>query len=200
MKFQLINFENNSSKRIYSSYISRVKKTVSPLNIKDQDDILMEINSHIYEGLKSEIKLNEIEALINTLEKLGDPEVVLKPLVADKKLEQATKTLNPIHVFRALVLNISNGVSYVLFSILYLSLLGFVFLIYSKITMPKVTGLYFEEGSFLVLGKYNSKYLNQSQIQEILGTWFIPVMLLCIIVLYLFITLIIKLKRKINKK
>jgi uncharacterized membrane protein len=94
---------------------------------KDQQEVLLELNSHIYEGLKHKTQQSEIDRLLDILEKLGEPEEVLKPLVADKKIEQATSTFNPIHLAKALFLNISNGVSYVFLILLYLSLFGFVF-------------------------------------------------------------------------
>jgi len=124
----------------------------------------------------------------------------LKPLIADKKLEEATRTFNPIHLFKALALNISNGISYLIFGILYLSLFGFVFLIYAKFNNPDEVGLFMKNDSFIVLGKLSKGYLQNPNISEVLGNWFIPVMLISIILSYLLITLLLKLKRSINKK
>ena len=180
--------------------MSQVKKTVKPLDTKEQNEILMEINSHIYEGLQRNKTNNEIDRLLDILDKLGVPEEMLKPLVADKKLEQATRTFNPLHIFKALSLNITNGISYVIFFILYLCLFGFVFLIYAKIKNPKGVGLFFENNQFLALGKINPEYLENSSYTEVLGNWFIPVMVLAILLFYLLITLLLKVKRKINKK
>lgn len=199
MKFKEIKFSDTASKRIYENYIRRIKKTIRPLPLQDQNEVIMEFNSHIFEALQHKDQKNEIDRLLDVLEKLGEPEEVLQPLVADKKMEQATKTFNPIHIFKALALNITNGISYVVFFILYLCLFGFVFLIYAKITNPEEVGLFLINGQFQALGKINEEYLKNSQYTEVLGSGFIPVMILSIIVSYLLITLLLKLKRNINK-
>lgn len=121
-------FKQTASQKIYNDYINRIKRTISPLSKEDWEDILMEFNSHIFEGLKRSVEDSEVDNLLDVLEKLGAPEEVLKPLVAERKLNQATRTFNPLHVFKALVLNISNGIVYVFFALLYLILFGFIFL------------------------------------------------------------------------
>lgn len=200
MKLKEIQFKEPASKRIYDKYMSQVRKTVKPLRTQEQNDILLEMNSHIYEGLQHHKQNNEVNALLDILDKLGVPDEVLTPLVADKKLEQAIRTFNPLHVFKALALNISNGVSSVIFFLLYVCLFGFVFMIGAKIVYPNEVGLFFLNGKVMALGKINSAYVNDTGYNEILGNWLIPVMLLSIVVFYLLITLLLKLKRKINKK
>lgn len=200
MKFKEIKFEDTASKRIYDNYIKRIKRTIRPLPLQDQNEVMMEFNSHIYEALQHQNQKKEINRLLDVIEKLGEPEEVLKPLVADKTMDQATKTFNPVHIFKALMLNITNGISYIIFFILYLFLFGFVFLIYAKITNPQDVGLFFENNQFLALGKINLEYLESSSYTEVLGNWFIPVMVMAVLLFYLLITLLLKLKRKINKK
>lgn len=200
MKIKEIQFKEDASRRIYLSYMKRIERMIKPLSKTDQTEVLLEFNSHIFEGLAHKHQKNEIVKLVDILDKLGNPEEVLKPLIADKKLEEATRTFNPIHLFKALILNITNGVSYLFFAILYLSLLGFIFVIYAKIKHPDQVGLFMENNSFLALGRVNKSYLQNPNISEVLGNWFIPVMLLSIILSYLLITLLLKFKRTINKK
>lgn len=200
MKIKEIQFKEDASRRIYLSYMKRIERMTKPLSKTDKTEVLLEFNSHIFEGLAQKHQENEIVKLVDILDKLGNPEEVLKPLIADKKLEEATRTFNPIHLFKALILNITNGVSYLFFAILYLSLLGFIFVIYAKIRNPDQVGLFMENNSFLALGRVNKSYLQNPNISEVLGNWFIPVMLLSIILSYLLITLLLKFKRTINKK
>ena len=185
MKIKEIQFKEDASKRIYLSYMKRIERMIKPLSKTDQTEVLLEFNSHIFEGLAHKHQKNEIVKLVDILDKLGNPEEVLKPLIADKKLEEATRTFNPIHLFKALILNITNGVSYLFFAILYLSLLGFIFVIYAKIKNPDQVGLFMENNSFLALGRVNESYLQNPNISEVLRNWFIPVMLLSIILSYL---------------
>jgi hypothetical protein len=202
MRIEDIKFEQKASQRIYNDYMKRIKKATASLSKINQDDIYMEFNSHIFEAIQHKKNTNEIDALLDIIEKLGIPEEVLKPLVADKKLEQATKTFNPVHVFKALVLNFTNGISYVFFFVLYLFLFGFVFLIFAKIFNPSLVGLYMQKDSLsvFVLGIMNPENQIQNQAHEVLGNWFIPVMLLAIVVFYFLITLLLKFKKSINQK
>ena len=199
MKFEKINFKEKSSRRIYEDYVKRINLTTKSLSKEGQNEILMELNSHIYEGLQQNKNQNEIDRLLDVLEKLGAPEETLRLLIADKKMEQATRTFNPLHMFRALALNLGNGISYVIFFILYLMLFGFVFLIFSEIFDPQSTGLFFEGNNFQALGKISPDYLKGSGTREILGSWFIPAMLFAIVIFYLIITFLLKIKRKINR-
>lgn len=197
MKIENIKFSQGASRRIYEDYMKRVKKATASLSKQDQDDVYMEFNSHIFEALQYKEQANEIDTLLDVLQRLGTPEEVLKPLVADKKLDQATRTFNPIHVFKALVLNLTNGVSYIIFFILFSLLFGFVFIIFAKIMHPSEVGMFFKNDSFLVLGM--SSDTNQEGVREVLGNWFIPVMVLCAVTLYLLFTLLLRLKKIINR-
>jgi hypothetical protein len=198
MKTEEIKFSQEASKRVYNDYMKRILKVTNSLPKEDKQDIYMEFNSHIFEALQHKNGANEIDVLLDIIEKLGVPEEVLKPLIADKKLEQATKTFNPVHVFKALLLNITNGFSYIIFFILYLLLFGFVFVIIAKIISPNEVGLWYKDGSTFFLG--TTSEANKNGINEILGNMFIPVMIIAIILFYVLITLLLKFKKSINQK
>lgn len=202
MKIEVIQFEQKASQRIYNDYMKRIKKATNSLSKVNQDDIYMEFNSHIFEAIQHKNSANEIDSLLDILEKLGSPEEVLKPLVADKKLEQATRTFNPVHVFKALILNFTNGISYIFFFILYLFLFGFVFLIFAKIFNPNNVGLFVKEDSYsiFVLGMMNAEDKLHNQAVEVLGNWFIPAMIGATFLFYFLITLLLKFKKSINQK
>lgn len=188
-----IEFEHKAAQRIYDDYVKRINRTVATLSKADQHDILLEFNSHIYESMQGSNKESEIDSLLDVLQKLGAPEEVLIQLVADKKMEQATKTFNPAHIFKALVLNISNGISYTIFVILYLILGVGVFSVGAKIFYPDKIG-------FFVYKKGWSIGIGENSGTEVLGNWFIPVMLVAIILLYILITLMLRLIRGLKKK
>lgn len=196
MKFNEIEFSNPNAKRIYVQYINQVKSAIKVLNKENQTDTLLEINSHIYEFISNSPK-NEIEAILDITEKLGDPKEFLKELVAAKKLDEATQSFNPIKILKALLLNLTNGISYIIFFVLYVSLFLFVFLIFSKIFDPANTGFFYKKSEFFVFGRFTSSIINYHQYEQ-LGNWFIPVMLLLILVLYVLITLLLRIKRKIK--
>lgn len=191
-----LQFEQKASQRIYEDYMKRIKKATNILSKEDQQDLMMEFNSHIFEGLQSYTTGSEIDNLLDVLQKLGTPEEVLKPLVAEKKLEQATRTFNPVHIFKALALNIFNGITYVIFALLYLFLFSFVFLIFAELWNPSEVGLFMKDGQLLALGKVDGTTAELQGATEVLGHWFIPIMLLLIVVFYILITLLLRLKRR----
>ncbi len=196
MKFKIIEFKEDNSQKIYNDYINSIKKATKLLSDKDRREVLMEFNSHIYENMQKQSSKTEFETLSDTIRKLGNPKEVLHPLIADKSLEKATKTFHPVDILRALILNIKNGVRYIVFSLLYLLLGSFVFLIFAKIFRPANVGLFTKNEQFKAFGI--SSHANDYQ--EILGYWFIPLMLLLIVVFYLSITLLLRLKKSTSKR
>lgn len=130
---KLIEFENKNTREVYNDYIRRIERTTKSLSEKDREDVLMELNSYIYEYVQENRGKDEMANLLEIIKRIGAPEEVLPPVIADKKMEQATRTFNPKHVFKALVLNITNGFSFVIFSVLYLLLFCFGFLAVAKI-------------------------------------------------------------------
>ena len=196
MELTKINFKDTNAQKIYENYLKQIQLATKKLSKEDQQDILMELNSHIYESFQKNNDNDELSNLINALEKIGIPNQVLKPLIADRKLRQATKTFNPIYVLQALVLNISNGVIYLVFAVLYMFLFAFIFLIAAKIFYPSITGFFYKKNEFFTFGlvpfdQNNMKY-------EILGNWFIPITVIMAILFYLIITALLKFKIYLN--
>jgi len=191
-----IEFTTSSANKVYTDYLKRIKRTTSKLSRTDQEDVLMEFNSHIYESMQYKSEDLEIDRLLNVIDKLGAPEEVLQPLVAEKTLAKATRTFNPVTVFTALFLNIGKGFSYIMFGLLYLFLFVFVFVILTKIAWPNEVGLYFQNGEFRVIGMVNQDMIDNHGYKEVLGNLFIPVMLAVTVGWYLLITLILKLKER----
>ena len=156
----------------------------------------MEFNSHIYESVKIKNSKSELDNLLNAIDKLGAPEEVLKPLVADKMIDMATNSYKPTDIFKALYLNIGNGISYLIFTILYFLVGIFTLVIFLEIFLGNGTGLFISDDIFFI--GYSDD--NNILINEVLGNWFIPVMLLLNIALYFIITMALKFKRSINIK
>ncbi len=185
-------FKNNSAQKIYDDYFKRIDKNAKLLSKEDKEDLMMEFNSHIYEGMQNIANNEEVATLLVLIEQLGVPEEVIKPLVAEKKLNQAKRTFNPVHVFTALFLNVKSAISYLILGLLSIFFLGFMITIFTKIIYPNQTGLFVKEGKFFFFGftpLANGK-------DEILGNFYIPVVLLIIVVFYFMITLLLRLIKK----
>lgn len=198
MEFKKIQFRSADAQKIYENYLKQIQSATKKLSNEDQNDILMELNSHIFESIsKINNEENEVKILLDTLEKIGIPSEILKPLIAERKLNQATKTFNPIHIFQALILNFSYGIIYFIFFILYLFLFSFVVLIFAKMFYPDNVGFYYKKGEIFQYGGF----LQDKNIQqyEILGIWFIPVTILLGVLFYFLISLLLKLKKSLRK-
>lgn len=190
---KLIEFKNTDTQRIYNDYINRSKRAVKILSAEDQEDCLMEINSYIYEYIQNNPQEQELTAMLNILERLGDPEITLKEVVATKKIDQAVRTFNVKHVIQALLLNLKNGVVYIILFIMALLGASFPILIILKLIYPDLTGLYVGKHTFFfgITPKSNG-------ISEVLGDWFIPVVMLLSVLFYFIIIFLLKLVK--NKK
>jgi uncharacterized membrane protein len=189
-----LDFSNPTAQKIYDDYFNRVIRCTRTLPAVDQREIMMEINSHIYEATQTATPQTEVEVLVNALQNFGAPEEVLQPLVADKKVKQATRTFNPRHIIQALYLNISNGVGFVIVAILYLLITTLGISIIVKLFYPSHTGLFIGRGHLFGLGFMAD--LPPGAI-ELLGNWYIPVVGVMMVVFYFLNTLLFRLlKRK----
>jgi uncharacterized membrane protein len=186
-----IQFTDSNAQRIYNDYISRCKKSISILSAADQEDCLMEINSYIYEYLESRKSANEIDELLNILDRLGTPEETLREMVASKKTQQAIKSFNPKHLVQSLVLNIGKGIFYTILSVLFLFSVTFLILSVLKIFFYNSVGCYAGENDFS-FGFTDSK----PGVREVLGFWFIPITFLTGLFLYYLIIILLKIKNK----
>ncbi len=198
MEFKKIQFRSTDAQKIYENYLKQIQSATKKLSKEDQTDILMELNSHIFESIsKINSEENEVKTLLELFDKIGIPSEILKPLIAERKLNQATKTFNPIHIFEALILNFSYGIIYFIFFILYLFLFSFVVLIFAKMFYPDNVGFYYKRGEIFQYGGF----LQDKNIQqyEILGIWFIPVTILLGVLFYFLISLLLKLKKSLRK-
>src|SRR6478736_4249895 len=142
----MMDFANPSAREIYSSYLKRVGRILIPLSTADRNDITMEINSHIHEHMAAQKSNDEVAALLKSLKDLGEPEDFLLPQVAQKKLEQASHSFNPLDILSALKMNIGRhlwqSVIYTVLGLLYV----FTFLLASlavfKVVLPRNIGYF----------------------------------------------------------
>lgn len=186
-----VEFSSNIADRIYKDYLKRVEYNSKILSDEDKKEILMEINSHIYEGMQNTKGDNESDKLLTIIEKLGAPEDFMKPILAEKKINEATRTFKPKDVYMAIVLNLRNGIIYSVFALLYFLLTVFGLLIISKILFPTKTGLFYIGSEFHSFGFV----MNSAGMNEILGYWYYPIVVASAIIFYLIITLLFRFLR-----
>ncbi len=186
-------FKNQTAQRIYDDYFKRVNRCIKILSAEDQLELQMELNSHVYEATHAALPENEIDTLMNVLEKLGPPEVTLQPSVAYKKAQQAGRSFNPKHILQALYLNTFRGIGYFIIALIYLFIIASGSLIVLKIVSPERTGFFVGNGRFFM--GYNTHPV--TGLTEVLGNWFIITVIILMILFYFLNTLLFRLlKRK----
>ena len=63
--------------QIVDNYLERLRKGLKGIPAKDQDDLVKEIDSHIYESFRSDPTGDEVARILKVLDKLGEPAAVI---------------------------------------------------------------------------------------------------------------------------
>jgi hypothetical protein len=194
------NFNQEDAYKIYHAYIEHVGKVVFGLPANDVEDIINEINSHIFEAFNDASYISsEKERIEMVVRNLGSPESYLKPIIAEKDLHRAVNKYNAIGILKGICSTILTGSHYALLSIMYIFILCAGVVIIAKILYPHKTGLFVNDGHFVGLGFIAQ--INSNAI-DLLGYWLIPIMIVAIIVFYFLITFLLKqflhMKRRIK--
>ena len=63
--------------QIVENYLDRLRKGLKGIPAKDQDELVKEIHSHIYESFKNDPTEDEVARILKVLDKLGEPAEVL---------------------------------------------------------------------------------------------------------------------------
>jgi len=63
--------------QIVDNYLERLKKGLKGIPAKDQDELIKEITSHIYESFRNDPTGDEVSRILKVLDKLGEPADVI---------------------------------------------------------------------------------------------------------------------------
>jgi uncharacterized membrane protein len=191
---QKIVFTDTTAQDLYINYLSSAENALAGLDGKDRNEILMEINSHIFEGFDSSGEGSETRRLLSVITELGDPYVYLKPVITEKKLNEAVKTFNPKKVLTVVYQKSKKSLAYTVFFLLYLFIIATASLLLFKIAFPAKTGLFYSGDKITGFGFLP----NISGSTEVLHAWFYPIIVLAVLLMYLFTTLLLKFYRPNN--
>jgi hypothetical protein len=183
----------DNANKILALYDKRVFHIIKPLGEQDRQDIKMELDSHIYESMARNPKEDEVTTLLSALEKLGEPETFLYDVVAERKLNQARKSFNFLHVISALGLNIGRGVIktvlFFIITIVYIVSFSCAAVAVVKIFIPSKVGMHVYPGGFTA-GWIEP---HTPGAREVLGLWFTPVFIILAVLLYVINTFLLRL-------
>lgn len=199
MKFEKIKFNQRTAQGVYDGYMKRIEEIVQPLPRAEQLDILMEMNSHIYEGMQNSSIENELDCLLSKIKDFGNLELMLQPIVAERKLAHATKNSSPVHLVKSIILNIQSSIFFTLISICCMGL-GFLGVAtIAKLISPNQIGMFYKPGEYFVLAGVPGDDVNQLE-YELLGNWYVSVMILMMFTFFVLITLILRLEKYLKSK
>ena len=191
--------KTESGKKVYEFYFKRVNRVISTLPSEDKKDIQMEVDSHLFESMTAQPAVDEVTSLLNAIQHLGEPEDYLGAVVAERKMRQATRSFNPIHVYSALAMQIGRGVAnsikYTVFGLLYLLIVVFGLLSLLKFIFPENVGYFRNPNGQNAFG-YMSNVGEMEGTSEVLGYWFVPVCIFFALFLYVVTTFLMKIFSK----
>lgn len=190
-------FKDQITKRIWDQYLRQVERVLKPLDPSMREETLLELQAHLLDGFRDGTGETEAERLLNAIDRLGEPEEILKPMMADKLLTKGIRTLHPGSIakglfysffgrLRRIALALAIGIGFV--GSLCLAAMGIL-----KFIFPRHIGFLLLEGGGFIFGMT----LDASHIKtDVLGYWFVPIALVLAFLFYLLFSQLLRLLKK----
>lgn len=190
-------FKEKITSRIWSGYFRRIDKITRRMEETQKKELILEIKGHLFESMSESGSRKEPEALLDALDRMGEPEVFLRLMMADKYVTRATKTLSPRAVARVLYYTLFRGFKWA--SISFLFFLGYFLLLLCgvmalfKPLFPRNVGVFMTHRGGPVIGIIG----NSANVKtDILGYWVIPLGLILAALLYFGLTKLLKILKQ----
>jgi len=133
-----------SIEKIVNDYLKRLKLHLKGFPEKDKEELVKEVYSHIYESFVSDPTEDEIDRILNVLNKLGEPTEVVSSRMSTAMVSMGKKRKLPLYILA--------GVTIALFGVP-LGIGGFAFLFGILITIGALIFAYYITAfSFVVAG------------------------------------------------
>lgn len=183
-------------KNLIGEYLIKLKEVLRPLPEKEREEIVLEIKGHIEEKLAQSLREgDETDVLKNILNRLGKPEEYASEYVTDYLLSRGIEQKSVSKIFQGLFrwgCSTLIGFFYAFFFFVsYLVSISFVFIGVMRPIFPESVGLFLKEGSLKGFGFFTSASFD-SNTQEILGYWVIPISLFIGIIWFILTSWLLK--------
>jgi uncharacterized membrane protein len=90
--------------QIVDNYLGRLKKSLKGISAKDQEELVKEINSHIYESFRSDPTENEVDRILKVLDKLGEPGSVISARMPEAMMALGKKKKLPFLILAGVLI------------------------------------------------------------------------------------------------
>jgi uncharacterized membrane protein len=84
--------------QIVDNYLARLRRGLRGIPDKDQDELVKEINSHIYESFRGDTTPDEVARILKVLDKLGEPADVISSRMPEAMVTLGKKRKLPFLV------------------------------------------------------------------------------------------------------
>ena len=131
-----------SIEKIVNDYLKRLKLHLKGFPEKDKEELVKEVYSHIYESFVSDPTEDEIDRILNVLNKLGEPTEVVSSRMSTAMVSMGKKRKLPLYILA--------GITIALFGVP-LGIGGFAFLLGLLITVGALIFAYYITAFSLVV-------------------------------------------------
>ena len=195
-----LDFQSQTALRIWNNYFKGISRILRSVPKTQREELLLELRGHLLESIAKDLAESEADRVLNAIEKLGDPEDFVRPLVADRLLFDASKTLNPKNVFVGLAFNLYTGMLRTTLTII----LGFGYFFLGIIVLTTILKIFFPEnfGFFIKSNGIPIIGFNMDMppgTQDVLGLWTIPIGLAISFIFYFLLTKLLRVFYKFKK-
>jgi uncharacterized membrane protein len=90
--------------QIVDNYLDRFKKGLRGIPAKDQDELVKEINSHIYESFRNDPTPDDVARILKVLDKLGEPAAVISARMPEAMVTLGKKRKLPFLILAGLLI------------------------------------------------------------------------------------------------
>jgi uncharacterized membrane protein len=90
--------------QIVDNYLERFKKGLKGIPAKDQDELVKEINSHIYESFRNDPTADEVARILKVLDKLGEPAAVISARMPEAMVTLGKKRKLPFLILAGVLI------------------------------------------------------------------------------------------------
>jgi uncharacterized membrane protein len=182
-------FKNPVTQKIWDQYNQRLLYLLRRINSEEKEEMLLEIKGHLLESFQQDPAESEEERLLNALDRMGEPEKFLRPLIADKYMNRASKTLSPKDVIKGLYFSLFTGIKKAVLSIF----IGLGYILVCILALIAVLKPFFPNHVGVILFNNGSMTagisLNSSGVKiDYLGYWVIPIAVGLAVLIYIGLT------------
>jgi uncharacterized membrane protein len=90
--------------QIVDNYLDKLKKGLKGIPAKDQEELIKEIHSHIYESYRSDPTPDEVARVLKVLDKLGEPASVISARMPEAMVTLGKKKKLPFLILAGLLI------------------------------------------------------------------------------------------------